>query len=75
MENKKIFSEDGFIAKMDLKEINSKININHWYYQSKFLAVQKMLMETGAWPPDPAKKAVIVDIGAGSGIFIKAFTE
>ena len=60
---------------MDLKEINPDIDINHWYYQAKFLAAKKMLSDCGFWPPLSAEEAVIVDVGSGSGIFIEAFLQ
>ena len=53
---------------MDIKEINPEVDINHWYYQIKYLAAQKMLNDAGVWPSKSEKKHIIVDIGAGSGI-------
>lgn len=58
---------------MDLREINRQIDIDHWYYQTKFLAVKKLLTDIGVWPPAIVKESVIIEIGAGSGIFIEAF--
>lgn len=59
---------------MDLKEIDQDINIDHWYYQTKFLALKRLLIEAGAWPPFKTEENIIVDIGAGSGIFMEAFS-
>jgi len=58
---------------MDIKEINPRVNINHWYYQTKYTAAQKMLNDAGVWPSKSEKKHIIVDVGAGSAIFTKAF--
>lgn len=58
---------------MDLKEIDPQINIDHWYYQTKFLALKKLLTACGGWPPQNPEEKVIVEIGAGSGIFLRAF--
>ncbi len=60
---------------MDLKEINQNITINHWYYKTKYLVAQKMLHEKGIWSSNSKKKHIIVDVGAGSAIFTKAFFE
>jgi len=58
---------------MDLKELTAGVDINHWYYQAKFLSVKRMLIRAKAWPPGKPKESIIADIGAGSGIFTEAF--
>jgi len=49
---------------MDLKEVSSGIDINHWYYQTKFLALKKLLVDIGIWPPIKIQESIIVDIEA-----------
>ncbi len=58
---------------MDLLESDPKIDINHWYYYSKFKVSLKILNAAAAWPSNSIKNYILVDVGAGSGIFIKAF--
>ena len=58
---------------MDLKEVNNTIDIEYWYYHTKYLAARKMLRETKALSSESSKNGSIVDVGAGSAIFMKAF--
>ena len=58
---------------MDLRELNPTIGLTHWYYQTKFLALQHLVRDAGGWPSSQATPHVLVDVGAGSGIFTKAF--
>jgi len=60
---------------MDLKELTAGVDIHHWYYQTKFLAVKKMLNQALVWPPTRIEECIIADIGAGSGIFTEAFLD
>lgn len=60
---------------MDLKECHPDIDINHWYYHSKFLATKKMLNDGSFWPSPLIKECVLADIGAGSALFTKAFLQ
>lgn len=55
---------------MDLKELNPDVTINHWYYNTKFLFLRQVLNKN--YSPSSAE-IIIADIGAGSGIFTKAF--
>ena len=58
---------------MDLLESDAEIDLNNWYYYSKFKVSLKMLNSIAAWPSKSANNSIMVDIGAGSGIFTKAF--
>ena len=60
---------------MDLKEFNPFIDVTHWYYQAKFLAVKNILVKAKIWPPLNPENDSIGDIGSGSGIFIRAFLD
>ena len=60
---------------MDLRELDTNITIDHWYYQSKFLAAKDLLIRSATWPSNSKEKVVLGDIGAGSGLFTKAFHE
>ena len=58
---------------MDLLESTTKIDLNNWYYHSKFKIALKMLASLEAWPSNSATNNILVDIGSGSGVFTKAF--
>lgn len=58
---------------MDLKEFNPTIGITHWYYATKLLTGQKFLERIGSRSSAQSTRCVLVDVGAGSGIFTKAF--
>ena len=47
---------------MDIKEVGLVNPASHWYYQSKLVAVKRML-------PLLPKDSITVDVGAGSGFF------
>lgn len=60
---------------MDLLELDEEIDISHWYYYSKYKAMLKILKEASAWPPGSRDDGIIVDVGAGSAIFTRAFLK
>lgn len=57
---------------MDIKETHPYIDIRHWYCAAKLGVCEEMLTEAGAWPCAETREHVLLDVGAGSGLFIKA---
>lgn len=61
---------------MDLLESNSKVDINSWYYYSKFKLSLNILSSISSLKSAvSAESAILADIGAGSGVFTKAFLD
>lgn len=58
---------------MDLLESDAKIDINNWYYYTKFRISLKMLTAKGVWTSSSANNNILADIGAGSGVLTRAF--
>ncbi len=54
---------------MDLKELDRVNPESHWYYQSKLVAILRLIKKSKSTPTS------IVDVGAGSGFFGKSIQE
>jgi len=54
---------------MDLKELDRVNPESHWYYQSKLVAVHRLIQKSSLTPNS------LVDVGAGSGFFGKSIQK
>jgi hypothetical protein len=54
---------------MDLKELDRVNPESHWYYQSKLVAIRRLIQKSRVTPTS------LVDVGAGSGFFGKSIQK